>query len=237
MSEDYEKLAKDIIYSSVWDEDAETCKVWITLLALKDYRTGIVSQNLTGISRIAKVEYEKCQQAIEKFESPDLRSSTATDDGRRLRRLPEGGWLVLNHEKYRQYGWSEEKKEYERERKARWRKGKAVKQTGSGSGSEAEGSEVTREMALGWWEQATAAGADYTEREVLDAWLYFVRSGWVERGTRVTDYRAALEEKIQRERRHKQERDQKRNTGNSKEEELRQRRKESEDALWNKKLT
>lgn len=120
MSEEYAKMAVDIIYSSMWEEDGETCKLWVTILALKD-RNGNVTKNKVGIARIAKVTLEKCEAAFLKFESPDPHSSSQEHEGRRLLKLPEGGWFVVNHDKYHEYGWSEEKKRFERERKAKWR--------------------------------------------------------------------------------------------------------------------
>lgn len=121
MSELYAKLAQRIIYSSIWEEDGDTCKVWVTLLALKD-QNGVVDKNITGVARIAKLPIEKVEQAIQMFLEPDERSSSQEHDGRRIRAVPEG-WLVLNHQKYQEYGWSEDKKARERMRKAAYRAG------------------------------------------------------------------------------------------------------------------
>lgn len=120
MNEKYAKLAQKIVYSSIWEEDGDTCKVWVTILALKDPFTGIVEQNITGIARLAKLPLEKVEEAFQKFQAPDPHSSTDEFEGRRLRRVPEG-WYVLNHPRYAELGWSEDKKTYERERKAKWR--------------------------------------------------------------------------------------------------------------------
>jgi len=123
MSDAYTKLAADIVYSSLWSEDGDTCKVWVTFLALKD-RHGIVRQNLSGVSRITGIPLEKCQKAVELFCSPDPQSTSKILDGRRLQTLPDGGWLVVNHEKYQSLGWSEDKKRVERERKSKYRERK-----------------------------------------------------------------------------------------------------------------
>ena len=122
-NEYYAKLDQNIVYSSMWEEDGDTVKVWITILALKNYRTGIVDKNVTGIARLCNLSVEKVEQAILKFESPDERSTTKDHEGRRLKKV-EGGWLVLQHEKYIKFGWSDEKREYERIRKANYRQGK-----------------------------------------------------------------------------------------------------------------
>lgn len=119
MSELYAKLAQRIIYSSIWEEDGDTCKVWVTLLALKD-QNGVVDKNITGVARIAKLPIEKVEQAIQMFLEPDARSSSQEHEGRRIKVVPEG-WLVLNHQKYQEYGWSDDKKARERIRKAAYR--------------------------------------------------------------------------------------------------------------------
>ena len=124
----YTKLAQTIVYSSLWSEDAEICKLWITFLALKDL-DGVVMHNLTGISRLTGISLEKCLAAVTKFESPDPLSTTPDEEGRRLVKLEGGGWYVVNHDKYQEIGWSEEKKEKNRERVRKFRKNRAAKTT------------------------------------------------------------------------------------------------------------
>ena len=146
MSEEYTKLAKDIVYSSVWEEDGDTCKVWITLLALKD-KEGMVGANVTGISRLTKLSVKKCQSAIQKFLSPDPSSNTDQFEGRRLEKTDKG-WRVLNHQKYHEYGWSEDKKKFERERKAKWRSNGKVESVESSDASLPTLEEVNTEASL-----------------------------------------------------------------------------------------
>lgn len=123
MSEDfYAKLDQRIVYSSMWEEDGDTCKVWVTLLALKNINTGIVDKNITGIARLCKLPIEKVEAAFEKFQAPDPNSSSKELEGRRI--VPvERGWRVVNHQAYMEMGWSDEKKAYERDRKAKYRAG------------------------------------------------------------------------------------------------------------------
>lgn len=124
----YCKLSADVVYSSLWEQDGDTCKLWITMLALKD-KNGVISQNITGIKRITGVSLEKCEEAIRFFCSPDPKSSSPDMEGRRLEVLPEGGWRVVNHEKYQQIGWSDDKKRFERDRKAKYRENKRMSGT------------------------------------------------------------------------------------------------------------
>lgn len=128
--EKYTKLAENIVYSSIWEEDSDTCKIWVTILALKDL-DGFVRKNVTGIARLAKLPVDKVEEAIAKFIAPDPRSTTEEFEGRRIEKVP-GGLYVLNHQKFQEYGWTEDKKRFEREKKARWRQAQKDKalQTG-----------------------------------------------------------------------------------------------------------
>lgn len=127
MRGDYFKASCDLPQSSLWAEDAETCKLWITILALKD-RNHIVTKNLIGLSHASRIPIDRTREIIEKFLSPDPYSTTPDHEGRRLKELPEG-YLVLNGEKYREMGWSDDKKEYERQRKRDYRKKQAEAST------------------------------------------------------------------------------------------------------------
>lgn len=95
----YTKLFSDIVDSSIWDEDAETCKVWVTLLALSD-ANGYVRGSPGWLAGKAKVSVELCERALEKFKNPDPRSRTPDNDGRRIEQL-EDGWLILNYISFR----------------------------------------------------------------------------------------------------------------------------------------
>lgn len=120
MRGDYFKASCDLPQSSLWAEDAETCKLWITILAMKD-REHVVTKNIVGLSHAARIPIERCKEIIVKFLSPDPYSTTPDHEGRRLQEV-EGGYLVLNGEKYRELGWSDDKKAYERDRKQKYRK-------------------------------------------------------------------------------------------------------------------
>lgn len=107
-----------ILDSSIWDQSAATRVVWITLLAMKN-REGFVRSTFNGLVRNANVTKEECRKALDIFLAPDPDSSTKSDEGRRIREV-DGGWFIINHEKY-QYS-SEEKREYWRRIKAEQRK-------------------------------------------------------------------------------------------------------------------
>lgn len=218
MSERYAKLSANIIFSSMWDEDGDTCKIWMTMLALKDEKGDIKGINLTGIARVARQTMEKVAEAVQKFQSPDTRSSTPTDDGKRLLAI-DGGWHVINHEKYQEYGWSPEKKQYERERKAKWRAGrkadyKQVDPSTIPPARKPHGVEFsdtpTLEMCLKWGAAQRKLGADYTDEEVTLAFHSLRAGGWAWGKGLTRDWRSSVVLRIN------SDRDRKVNHGNNK---------------------
>jgi len=121
----YTPLFSSIVMSSIWDEDNETRIVWITLLAMAG-ADGVVEGSITGLAHSARVPISVCQKAIKKLTSPDQYSQTKEDEGRRIKEI-EGGWMILNHKKYREKAKSraaymrryreEKKKAYKEEKK------------------------------------------------------------------------------------------------------------------------
>lgn len=115
----YTKLFNSIITSTIWSEDDKTRIVWITMLALAD-KNGEVQGSIPGLARLAGVSVEACGKAIEKFLSPDPHSRTKDDEGRRIEEI-DGGWHLLNHDKYRRMASLDEAKEKNVERQRRFR--------------------------------------------------------------------------------------------------------------------
>jgi uncharacterized phage protein (TIGR02220 family) len=94
------KLDCSIVFKSIWAEDSDTCKVWITMLAMAD-SDGLLTAAITGISSVAKVSLENTQKAIDKFLAPDKLSTNPANEGRKIERISEG-YKILNYELYRQ---------------------------------------------------------------------------------------------------------------------------------------
>ncbi len=115
----YSKLFSDIVTSSIWSEDDKTRIVWITILALKD-KDGFVPAAIPGLANAARVSIEECEAAVKKLESPDKYSRTTEYEGRRIRRV-DGGWFVLNHLKFRDKLSGDKQAEQARERMRRMR--------------------------------------------------------------------------------------------------------------------
>ena len=89
-----------ILESSLWvTESKETRLVWITLLAMKN-SDGCVYASMVGLADRAKVSLEECQKAIKVLSSPDRNDTSGVEEGRRVRPI-DGGWQVINHDRYR----------------------------------------------------------------------------------------------------------------------------------------
>ncbi len=95
----FTKLVPEIVQSSIWNEAAEIRIMWITMLAIKD-SDGYVRGDARTLARIANVSIESSEAALRLFQDPDVNSHTSDNDGRRIEPYA-GGWLVLNHDKYR----------------------------------------------------------------------------------------------------------------------------------------
>lgn len=116
----YTKLFQSILDSTVWQEPLAVKVVWITMLAMTD-RQGRVSASVPGLARRAGVSLQECELALEKFRSPDPYSRTQDHEGKRIADI-DGGWLLLNHEKYRSMMGLEERREYQRIKQAEYRR-------------------------------------------------------------------------------------------------------------------
>ncbi len=99
MSLTFTKLFTSITESTIWSEDDQTRLVWITMLAMAD-RRGRVWGSIPGLANRARVSVEACERALDKFKQPDKYSRTSNNEGRRVEDM-DGGWVLLNHGKYR----------------------------------------------------------------------------------------------------------------------------------------
>lgn len=95
----YVKLDAGILDSSLWVEDSDTCKVWVTMLCMAK-PDGLVEATAPGIARRANLDIERTRKALAILEAPDPDSRTLADEGRRLRRV-DGGYEIINYLEYR----------------------------------------------------------------------------------------------------------------------------------------
>ena len=76
--------------------------------------------SVPGIARRAGITIAECEAALASFTSPDRHSRTPDNDGRRIEPI-DGGWRLLNYEKYREMRDTEERRAYQAEWVARKR--------------------------------------------------------------------------------------------------------------------
>ena len=95
----FAKLFNSILTSTIWGEDHATVRVWIAMLASAD-ANGVVEGSIPGFARVSCVTVEEMTAALEKLSSPDPYSRTKEHEGRRIETI-DGGWFILNFEKYR----------------------------------------------------------------------------------------------------------------------------------------
>lgn len=94
----YFPLDRDILSSSVWAQGTpEQVKVWFYLLVEANPRTGSVEDADPAIALRCGLPLDVTVAALEWLASPDPYSRTKDYDGRRIARLPGGGFLVLNY--------------------------------------------------------------------------------------------------------------------------------------------
>ncbi len=116
------KLDCGIIHSSLWAEDSDTKICWITLLLLAD-ATGFVRAAASAIAREAGISAEVARRALDLFQGPDDESRTPDNQGKRIEKV-DGGYRVLNYEKYRERDYTNA------ERQKRWRESQKSNVTG-----------------------------------------------------------------------------------------------------------
>ena len=90
-----------IVDSSLWEEDGDVVKVFMTMLATKD-SDHICRLDAYRIHKKCNLDEIKVLEILKVLASPDKRRKAEQKfDGRRIRAV-EDGWLILNGEKYRQ---------------------------------------------------------------------------------------------------------------------------------------
>lgn len=116
----FTKLYSQIVTSSIWNEPNHVRLLWVTMLALAD-ENGYVGASVGGLAHTARMTRGECEDALKILAGPDSDSRTKDFDGRRIGEA-DGGWFILNYEKFRARRDREERKEYMREYMREYRK-------------------------------------------------------------------------------------------------------------------
>lgn len=80
------------------------------MLAMAD-QNGYVGASVPGLASRARVSLEACLAALDAFQKPDEWSRTKEFEGRRIAEA-DGGWILLNHAKYRAAREADERRDY-----------------------------------------------------------------------------------------------------------------------------
>lgn len=115
----YTKLFSSILDSTIWDEDCSTRILWITMLAMVN-KDGIVEASMPGLANRARLPLDSVKEAIDLLTSPDSDSRSLEFEGRRIERV-NGGWKLLNYQKYRDIRAEDERREYMRKYMQKYR--------------------------------------------------------------------------------------------------------------------
>ena len=94
-------ITDDLPDSSVWDEPYPVRVLWISMLALKNSQFVVLADSAYKLARRANMKEQEVIDALNVLSSPDIRRGEDQKfEGRRIEKV-EGGWLILNGEKYR----------------------------------------------------------------------------------------------------------------------------------------
>ena len=100
----FTKLDEGIVHSSIWSESYPTRLLWVTMLAMCDSK-GFVASSRSGLIRAANITEGEFDISVAILEAPDEDSRSPEFDGRRVEKR-DGGWQVLNYQKYRNFSYS-----------------------------------------------------------------------------------------------------------------------------------
>lgn len=115
----YTKLFGSIVASTIWRSAHTTRVVWITMLAMAD-RYGEVGASIPGLADLSRVTVDEARAAIAELLAPDPDSRSQEYEGRRIVPI-DGGFKILNHDKYRNKLSADDRREYKRKKAAEYR--------------------------------------------------------------------------------------------------------------------
>lgn len=83
-------------------------------------RDGYVLASIPGLAKRAGISLPDCEASLAKLQAPDAYSQSKEEEGRRIK-VVDGGWFIINYEKYRHQLSTEEQRDKDRIRKAEYR--------------------------------------------------------------------------------------------------------------------
>lgn len=100
MAYNYAKVFQDMYTGSMYGAGCHVFATWGWILAHKDEK-GEVEVNVRRVASELGASPDQIQEAVEYLASPDPESRTRTEEGRRIIRISQFGYRVVNSGKYR----------------------------------------------------------------------------------------------------------------------------------------
>lgn len=100
----FTKLDEGILQSSIIGEDSDVFKIWIALLAACK-EDGVARVSPVFLSSVCKLDIKATIEALEKLKSPDPYSRSKEEEGRRIKEV-DGGYFLVTYQKYRERTYS-----------------------------------------------------------------------------------------------------------------------------------
>lgn len=162
-------------------------------------KDSIVELNPELMAVLIGMPKERVEKAMEFLMSPDPKSRNPDHEGRRMIRQGQYEFLLTTASYYRGIQSPEDLREYNRikQRESRARRSGQAPIGVSAKGDLHVGEGPDNEDCLKWLADVQKNGADYTEKEMRSAWLSLNASGWMWGKNPVTDWRSAIESRIQ----------------------------------------
>ncbi len=204
----YTKLFSQIVTSTIWQEPNDCRVLWITMLALKDDKS-LCPATVPYLAKACNLSIEQTETYLEQFQNPDPYSRSQEFEGRRIRKV-DGGWLILNGQKYRDALRSFERKDYIREKvrehrvnkRKQGKQGKPISDTDTKADSDPNPLKIERESIPPDPEDLKKYfienGSDINEAQACYA--FYKSKGWIVGKTPMKSWRGSAAGWILRER-------------------------------------
>ncbi len=171
-------LFSEITDSSIWELPLHVRIAWVSILAKKDFKSQTIRTNHYRLAKIANITEEQAKEALNVLCSPDPRTLSQADEGRRLMKIDEETYLVLNGKRYSDIIRSMERRQYLTMKQQEHRAKKAA-QNNPASGSPSVVS-PTKPFTPPTMEEVKlqAAKIGLSEVEAEKFWSYYASNGW-----------------------------------------------------------
>lgn len=120
------KLFASMYAGSMYGAGPEVFAVWPYVIATADM-TGVVELNSEMMANALGMTKERVESVIERFLQPDPKSRSKVKDGRKLERLGEYSYQIINYAHYRAIRTGEDRREQNRVAAAEYRVRKKLK--------------------------------------------------------------------------------------------------------------